>query len=96
MTVECDDIEMWRNGPLDRAYDLVLWDGDYDDDVTVDSRPEITEKIKSVFRINDDYYSSIPDDPKPSTARKLLKEADRLCDRIIEQADHILPSDPPA
>lgn len=95
LTEDCEEIVRWRNA-LDPMYDLVLWDGDYRDYSFLDSRPEINAGMKQIFGIDNEYYSSIPDDPKPARAKKLLKEADQLCDRIIEQADLILSSDPPA
>ena len=58
---------------------------DYDIRTFEDGPPDLDAQKRKKFGIDDDYFSAIPDDPKPAEAKKLLREARKLCDRVIKR-----------
>jgi hypothetical protein len=46
---------------------------------------EADSEAKEIFGIADDYFSSIPDDPNPNEAMRLLNETNKLCQRVIKR-----------
>ena len=80
----CTDIEEW-DLEVEVLTDRILWDRDYEDDRTyADHPPEMTQWLKYMTRIPDDYYTAIADDLTDEQAHATIKELKKLCDSIIE------------
>ncbi len=58
--------------------DAILWDDDYSNSSIQNAPPEVAQRERDRFTIADDYYTLIPDDPKPTQAKKLLDETREL------------------
>jgi len=86
LTFDCDDEERW--GMVSEILEAdVLWDADYELDSFDDLDPKEGAILKEMFRIGDDYYSSIPQDPKRPAAKKLLKATADLCDTVAKREE---------
>jgi hypothetical protein len=83
LTAECRDIQEWQFA-FEVIEGHVLWDADYEDDDMVDMTPEHGAAARNMFGIADGYYVSVPDDPKPNVAKKLVKETAKLCNLVIK------------
>ena len=80
----CTDIEEW-DLEVEVLTDRILWDRDYEDDHTyADHPPEMTQWLKYMARIPDDYYTAIADDLTDEEAAATIKELKKLCDSIME------------
>ena len=89
LTANCDDEEQWEL-VSEILESHVLWDADYDFDEFDDIDPKAGSLLKAMFRVGDDYYSSIPQDPKRPAAVKLLKATADLCDAVTEREEKAL------
>jgi hypothetical protein len=79
----CTDIEEW-DLEVEVLTDRILWDRDYEDDRTyADHPPEMTQWLKYMTRIPDNYYTAIADDLTDEEAASTIKELKKLCDSII-------------
>lgn len=80
----CADIEEW-DLQVEVLTDRILWDRDYEHDRTyADHPPEITQWLKYMARIPDDYYTAIADDLTDEEAAATIKELKKLYDSIME------------
>ena len=86
LTVDCDDEERWEL-VSEVLESHVLWDTDYELDDFDDFDPKKGSLLKAMFRAGNDYYSSIPQDPKRPAANKLLKATADLCDAVAEREE---------
>lgn len=86
LRLECDDIEQWKMA-VEYLEDEVLWDADYEMESTADMPPEHDAAFKQEMGIADSYYNAIPNDPHSPQAIKLLKEVEKLCDRVISREE---------
>lgn len=84
LRLECDEIAPWKTA-VEFLENAVLWDADYDMETTVDMSPEEDATVKKRLGIAGEYYTAIPHDPKKPEALKLLKEAEKLCERVIKR-----------
>jgi len=84
LKAECADMDEWKFA-IESIECTILWDMDYDIRTFEDGHPDIDAQKRKKFGIDDDYFSAIPDDPKPAEAKKLLREARKLCDRVIKR-----------
>jgi hypothetical protein len=84
LTLKCENIKEWKMA-IEYMVDEILWDADYDMDMFVDMPPKACAETKAILGIVDDYYSSIPNDPTPEEAGQLLKETNKLCQRVINR-----------
>jgi len=82
----CTDIEEW-DLEVEVLTDRILWDRDYEDDRTyADHPPEITQWLKYMTRIPDNYYTAIADDLTDEEAAATIKKLKKLCDSMIESS----------
>ena len=81
LRVECDDFEEWKT-VIEILEETVLWDADYDLDNFDDMPSKESKELKHRYGILDDYFTAIPDDPKPNEALKLLEKTRKLCERV--------------
>lgn len=82
----CTDMEEW-DLEVEVLTDRVLWDRDYEDDRTyADHPPEMTQWLKYMTRIPDDYYTAIADDLTDEEAAATIKKLKKLCDSIMESS----------
>jgi hypothetical protein len=80
----CTDIEEW-DLEVQVLTDRILWDRDYEDDRTyADHPPEMTQWLKYMARIPNNYYTAIADDLTDEEAAATIKELKKLCDSIME------------
>ena len=80
----CTDMEEW-DLEVEVLTDRILWDRDYEDDRTyADHPPEMTQWLKYMTRIPDNYYTAIADDLTDEEAAATIKKLKKLCDSIIE------------
>ena len=80
----CTDIEEW-DLEVEVLTDRILWDRDYEDDRTyADHPPEMTQWLKDMARIPDNYYTAIADDLTDEEAAATIKKLKKLCGSIIE------------
>ena len=91
LKTECVDIDKWKVA-IECIEECILWDNDYDRCTFGDGHPDLDAKMREIFGIDDDYFSAIPDDPKPTVAKKLLRETQKLCDRVIKREEKKLPT----
>jgi hypothetical protein len=89
LRLECEDIEQWRVA-VEHLECNVLWDSDYDMNEFADMNPDAEEVAKIKLGIADDYFSTIPNDPKLPEVEKLMKEIAKLCDRVIKREEKYL------
>jgi hypothetical protein len=82
----CTDIEEWEL-EVEMLTDRILWDRDYENDRTyADHPPEMTQWLKYMTRIPDDYYTAIADDLTDEEAAATIKKLKKLCDSIMESS----------
>jgi hypothetical protein len=82
----CTDIEEW-DLEVEVLTDRILWDRDYEDDRTyADHPPEMTQWLKYMTRIPDNYYTAIADDLTDEEAAATIKKLKKLCDSIMESS----------
>ena len=82
----CTDIEEW-DLEVEVLTDRILWDRDYEDDRTyADHPPEITQWLKYMTRIPDNYYTAIADELTDEEAAATIKKLKKLCDSMIESS----------
>jgi hypothetical protein len=82
----CTDIEEW-DLEVEVLTDRILWDRDYEDDRTyADHPPEMTQWLKYMTRIPDNYYTAIADDLTDEEAVATIKKLKKLCDSIMESS----------
>lgn len=86
LTPDCEDFEQWELA-VECMESAILRDSDYEDDAFSDISPEYEKQTKTMFGISVEYYRAIPDDPKPEEAKRLLKEATQLCERVIRREE---------
>jgi hypothetical protein len=86
LRVECDILSEWE-AAVEILETNILWDSDYDLDIFDDMPPQKSGQLKDEFGILDDYFTSVPKDPKRSETLKLLKETQKLCDRVIKREE---------
>ncbi|MDR2117109.1 MAG: hypothetical protein LBP87_12085 [Planctomycetaceae bacterium] len=86
VTVECENEDEW-NFVIECLENDILWDGDYDLEEFDDMAPDNASLLKQLFRIDDAYFSSIPEDPSRSAALDLLKATNKLCNKIIKREE---------
>jgi hypothetical protein len=80
----CTDVNEWEF-QVDGLSDRILWDADYESGpIFMDHSPEMTQWLKSMARIPDNYYTAIADDLTDEQATATIKELKKLCDVIIE------------
>jgi len=80
----CTDIEEW-DLEVEELSDRILWDADYEcGPLFMDHPPEMTQWLKDMARIPDNYYTTITDDLTDEEASLTIKELKKLCDSIIE------------
>lgn len=91
LTEESEDMDEWENA-LESIEESILWDMDYKLDNFEDGHPDHDAQKRKKFGIDDDYFSAIPDDPLPAVAKKLLQEAQELCDKVIKREENKLCS----
>ncbi len=91
LTANCDDEERWEL-VSEVLESHVLWDADYELDDFDDLDPKGGSLLKAMFRVGNDYYSSIPEDPKRPSATKLLKATADLCDAVAKREEKALKS----
>ena len=86
LKVECADIEQWKEAVHSIEFSI-LWDTDYAITTFEDGHPELDALKRARFTIDDNYFSAIPDDPRPAEAKRLMQEAQKLCDRVIKREE---------
>jgi len=86
LKADCADMDEWKFA-IESIECTILWDMDYDIRTFEDGPPDLNAKKRQKFGIDDDYFSAIPDDPKPAEAKKLLRETRKLCDRVIKREE---------
>jgi hypothetical protein len=75
------DLNKW-GGLVDACADRILWDRDYEDgDRFLDTPPEQAALLKELLRIDDDYYTTVPQDPTPHQLKECLRRLMKLCGR---------------
>ena len=80
----CTDVEEWEF-QVDGLSDRILWDADYESGpIFMDRPPDMTQWLKEMARIPDNYYTAIADDLTDEEAAATIKELKKLCDSIIE------------
>jgi len=80
----CTDADEWEC-EVEGLSDRILWDRDYEDDhAYMDHPPEMTQWLKYMARIPDNYYTAIADDLTDEQSQATIKELKKLCDSIIE------------
>ena len=92
LTVESDDMDDWR-GTVGTLECQVFWDADYDMSEFNDMEPDKASMLRAMFTIDDEYYSTIPNDPKRPAAERLLEEIEQLCDRVVRREEKVLQRD---
>ena len=69
---------------MDGLPDRILWDTDYESGpIFMDHPPEMTQWLKDMARIPDNYYTAIADDLTDKEAATTIKELKKLCDSIV-------------
>ena len=58
-----DDNETWTF-LVERLADRVLWDNDYEMQVSLDLPPEESERLRATLGMTEDYYTDVPPDPR--------------------------------
>jgi len=91
LTLESEDVKAWWFA-IEILEDRVFWDADYDMCEYNDMEPDKAATLRKMFAIGDEYFSTIPEDPKRPVAKKLLKEIEKLCDRVIRREEKALRS----
>ncbi|GEM_PF-938098 len=89
LTAESDRMDDWRE-VVEVLECQVFWDADYDMLLFDDMEPDKASTLRAMFTIDDEYYSTVPEDPKRPVATKLLKEIEKLCDRVIRREEKVL------
>jgi hypothetical protein len=80
----CTDTKEW-DFEVDQLSDRILWDADYESGhIFMDHPPDMTEWLKDMADISDDYFLAIADDFTDEEAQTQIKELKKLCDLIIE------------
>jgi len=95
LTAESDNMDDWR-GTLEVLECQIFWDADYDMLEFNDMEPDEATALRAWLTIDDEYYSTIPEDPKHPAAKKLLKEIEKLCNRVIRREEKALRREPSA
>ena len=79
----CADVDEWEF-QVDGLSDRILWDADYESGpLFMDHPPEMTQWLKDMARIPDNYYIAIADDLTDEEAAATIKELKKLCDSIL-------------
>jgi len=86
LILESDDVDAWH-WTIEVLEGHVLWDADYDMQHFGDMEPDKASVLRTMFAIGDEYYSTIPEDPKRPVAKKLLTEIEKLCDRVVRREE---------
>jgi len=80
----CTDTKEW-DFEVDQLSDRILWDADYESGhIFMDHPPDMTEWLKDMADIPDDYFLAIADDLTDTEAKAQIKELRNLCDSIIK------------
>ena len=80
----CTDIKEW-DFEVEQLSDCILWDADYESGhIFMDRPPDMTEWLKDMVDITDDYFMAIADDLSDEEAQSQIKELKKLCDSITE------------
>lgn len=74
----------WRCALGDLS-EQILWGLNYSLDFVNDLSPQTTEAHQQLFGIEAEYFSCIPNDPKPMEAERLESEAITLCDDFFKR-----------
>ena len=70
---------------VEQLSDRILWDVDYESGhIFMDHPPDMSEWLKDMADIPDDYFMAIADDLTDEEAKAQIKELKKLCDSVIE------------
>jgi hypothetical protein len=76
-----DDLEVWA-GTIEEIMDLILWDRDFEDDLTDEMTEAEAEELLAVMRIPPRYFAEAPRGPE--AVASLLEDRIRaMCDAIV-------------
>ena len=83
LILECSENQQWYIA-LETLEKHVLWGATYDLE-SIDDMPQELSERRMRLRITEKYFSSIPNDPQPNVAEKLLKATAKLCAAVCER-----------
>jgi len=86
LKIENADIEEWEEA-IHYIEFSILWDTDYDFSQDGKGSPENNAQLRDMFGIDDEYFSTIPEEPEPAVAKKLVQEVRELCNGIIKREE---------
>ena len=76
---ECTDWEEWTL-LIECLSDRILWDDDFNSaDQFLDAPPETAQLMRNMMSIDDDYYRTIPPDPRDSDLARIRSTLAELC-----------------
>jgi hypothetical protein len=82
----CIDIEKW-DFEVDQLADRILWDADYESGhIYMDHPPDISEWLKDMTDIPNDYFMTIADDLTDYEVQAQINELKKLCNSVIESS----------
>jgi len=82
----CTDVKEW-DFEMDQLSDRILWDADYESGhIFMDHPPDMSEWLKDMADISDNYFMAITDDLADTEAQAQIKELRKLCDSIIKSS----------
>ncbi|MEE8576064.1 MAG: hypothetical protein V3T31_02305 [candidate division Zixibacteria bacterium] len=80
----CTDTKEW-DFEVEQLSDRILWDVDYESGhIFMDHPPDMSEWLKDMADIPDDYFMAIADDLTDDEAKAQIKELKKLCNSVIE------------